>query len=127
MTTVVRGKESGVRKNKGGDFVRERGGRLGWYERYRGPSRSKDALRMTAKNKQRRRTDNGKGNDKGQYGDSGCARMTTGGWNDEACGLRQNYTAWVLHSHRIGSKGKCGGLRERWEQVELGERMKGAA
>ena len=46
----------------------------------------------TAKNRQRqrRRTDNGKDNGKGQYGDSGCARMTTRG------GLRQNDDVWAM-------------------------------
>ena len=44
----MRMERSAVGKGKGGDFVGERGRRLGWCERYRDPSRSKDALRMTA-------------------------------------------------------------------------------
>jgi hypothetical protein len=50
----MRMERSAVGKGKGGDFVGERGGVLGWTELRRDPSRWKDALRMTA------RTNNGK-------------------------------------------------------------------
>jgi hypothetical protein len=60
-----------------GDFVGERGGRLGRGGVHRGSSRSKDALRMTARTDNDERTGNGTG----QYRDSGCARMTM--WGDD--------------------------------------------
>jgi hypothetical protein len=67
---------------EGGSFVGERGGRLRGASGIgvpsttlrTGSSRSKDALRMTAENKQRRRTGNGKGEMRGFFA---AFRMTT--------------------------------------------------
>ena len=50
---VMRMEPSAVGKSKGGDFVGERGGWLGRARVRRDPSRSKDAFRITAENKQR--------------------------------------------------------------------------
>jgi hypothetical protein len=66
MTSVVGGVEEN--KDECGSFVGERVGRLGWGELRRDPSRSKDALRMTA------RTDNGKGEMRGFFA---ALRMTS--------------------------------------------------
>ena len=115
-----------------GSLWGEMGGRLGWYELRRGPSRWKDALRMIArtnngKNKQRQeqttartkadssaalrndkqRTGNGKNKSKGQYRDSGCARMTT-----RVC----------CTPNGSGARAEAEVWGERGEQVELGER-----
>src|ERR1035437_2204727 len=111
-----RGQWSGVRKSKGGDFVGERGGGLWGCGVRRGSfGFAQDRLfalerraQDDSKNKQRQeRTTARKNNGQGQYGDSGCARMTS--WNrqrqEQRQGpirrfwLRQNDDSWGLRQN----------------------------
>ena len=146
------------RQGQGLGFCGRKGGGLGWGGLRRDPSRSKDALRMTArtnngknkqrqehKNKQRQEqtttknrqqlgqmrgffaalrmtnregcgmTNNRTGNGKGQYGDSGCARMTARGRGARPHLSRDETAAKMGHPAILGNDvDRCSASKSRF-------------